>query len=422
MFMKFNQALKDNNIERAVFVTAVVAALGYMVDIFDLLLFSIVRVQSLTDLGVSQDHLLSSGVLLINAQMSGLLIGGILWGILGDKRGRLSVLFGSILLYSVANIANGFVQSVEQYAVLRFIAGVGLAGELGAGVTLASELLPKHLRGLGTTFIATVGMVGAIMAALVAEYAGWRSAYVIGGIMGLALLALRVNVRESGMYKKVMEQKKSSEKKISYGNFLMLLNNSSRLKRYIAVILVGAPLWCVVGIFITFTPEFAKAFGMKDLPNTGKAVLFCYAGLLFGDLFSGLLSQKFKSRKKAIAVFITLTTVFNIMYIVMPYQNIQMYYAMCFVMGVGAGYWAMFVQMGAEQFGTNIRSTAATSIPNMVRGLTVPMTLGFQALIPAVGVIAAGLYIFFITILLASVSLWSLEDTFETDLDYLEEI
>lgn len=420
MIKKFKDVMEKENIEMIVIITAIVAALGYMVDIFDLLLFSIVRMQSLKDLGVAQENLLSSGVHLMNAQMLGLMIGGILWGVLGDKRGRLSVLFGSILIYSVANIANGFVQTVEQYSVLRFIAGVGLAGELGAGVTLASELLPKHLRGLATTFIASVGMIGAVMAALIAEYAGWRMAYMIGGCMGLLLLVLRMNVKESGMYKKVIEYK-TAGKKVSHGNILMLFNDFSRFRRYIAVILVGAPLWCVVGLFITFSPEFAKAFGMVDLPKAGNAVLFCYAGLLVGDLFSGLLSQKLKSRKKAVGVFMFLTTVFSLIYVSIPYQSVSAYYSMCFMLGIGTGYWAMFVQMGAEQFGTNIRSTAATTIPNMVRGLTVPMASGFQYMIPTLGVVHSGLTVFFITMFFATISLISLKDTFETDLDYFEE-
>lgn len=420
MIKKFKETLAQENIEKAVIITAIVAALGYMVDIFDLLLFSIVRVQSLKDLGVPQEELLSSGVFLMNAQMTGLMVGGVLWGILGDRRGRLSVLFGSILLYSVANIANGFVQSVEQYAVLRFIAGVGLAGELGAGVTLASELLPKHLRGLGTTFIASVGMIGAVLAALVAEYAGWRMAYMIGGCMGLVLLFLRLNVKESGMYKKVIELKESTGK-ISHGNILMLFNDFSRFRRYIAVILIGAPLWCVVGLFITFTPEFAKAFGMAELPKAGNAVLFCYSGLLIGDLFSGLLSQKLKSRKKTVAVFMIMTTAFSLLYVMFPYQSTFSYYTMCVFLGIGCGYWAMFVQMGAEQFGTNIRSTAATTIPNMVRGLTVPMASGFHFMIPSLGVVHSGLTVLFITMVLATIALISLKDTFETDLDYFEE-
>jgi MFS transporter, putative metabolite:H+ symporter len=407
-------AMEREGVEKAVMFTAVVAALGYMVDIFDLLLFSIVRVQSLKDLGIEGDAILTQGIVLINSQMAGLMLGGILWGVLGDRMGRVSVLFGSILLYSLANIANAFVQDVPTYALLRFIAGIGLAGELGAGVTLASELLPKHLRGLGTAFIATIGMIGAVLAAVIADITDWRTAYVVGGAMGLCLLALRLNVKESGLYQKV-----SSVTEVSRGNFLLLFRRK-RLLRYLAVILIGAPIWGVVGIFITFTPEFATAFGMAIIPKAGTAVLFCYAGLLAGDLASGVVSQILQSRRKTVAIFLGLLSLAILMYIIAPHESLSHYYGLCFAMGAGAGYWAMFVQMGAEQFGTNIRATAATSIPNMVRGLTVPMTAGFHALIPAFGVIGAGVSVLVIMIILAAGSLFVLPETFKTDLDYTE--
>lgn len=412
---RIKAALERENIERATLMTVVVAALGYFVDVFDLLLFSIVRVQSLQSLGVPAEKILETGILLINTQMAGLLIGGIVWGIWGDRLGRVSVLFGSILLYSVANIANGFVQDVETYAVLRFIAGIGLAGELGAGVTLASELFPRTWRGLGTTFIATIGVSGAVFAAVVAELTDWRTAYIIGGCMGLALLTLRINVRESGLYEKL-----SSEKALSRGNILMLFTNWKIFSRYLGVILIGAPLWGIVGLFVTFTPEFAKDFGMTILPKAGTAVLACYAGLAVGDAFSGILSQLLRSRKKAVGICLVLMCLSIALYVLSPHETIDEYYFLCFLMGVAAGYWAMFVQMGAEQFGTNIRATAATSIPNMVRALTIPMTAGFHALIPFLGVTMAGVSVIAIAIMLAAVSLFFLRETFETDLDYVE--
>ncbi len=414
---KFQSFCAREQIEMAVLFTVLVAALGYMVDIFDLLLFSIVRVQSLKSLGFEGEDLLSKGILLINVQMAGLFVGGILWGIWGDRLGRVSVLFGSILLYSLANIANGFVQTVEMYAVLRFIAGIGLAGELGAGVTLASELFPKQWRGLGTTFIAAVGMIGAVLAALIADMTDWRTAYIIGGLMGLGLLVLRLNVRESGLYEKTAREGKN----ISRGNFLMLFTNKERLLRYLSVILIGAPIWGVVGLFITFTPEFAKDFGMVgDLPKAGMAVLACYAGLLVGDAVSGLLSQRLRSRRKSVMVFLGLTVLSIALYVLWPDKTIPVYYTLCFLMGVGTGYWCMFVQMGAEQFGTNIRATTATTVPNMVRSLTIPMTAGFHALIPFAGVTGAGVSVMAIVIAIAFVCVWFLRETFDTDLDYVE--
>lgn len=400
-------------IDKAVLMTIVVAALGYFVDIFDLILFSIVRVESLKSLGVADERLLPVGIFLINVQMAGLLVGGFLWGMLGDRMGRVSVLFGSIALYSVANILNGFITDVDQYAVLRFIAGVGLAGELGAGISLASELLPKAIRGLGTTFIATIGVLGATFAAVVVEFTDWRMAYIVGGVMGLALLMLRVNARESTLFTEM-------ERGISRGNPLMIFTRWHLLRKYIAVILVGAPIWGVVALFVTFTPEFAKAFGMTDLPKAGMAVLACYAGLAVGDCISGLLSQHLRSRRKAVAVFLVMLSVFIGVYVGTRHDSVMVYYMICGLMGVGAGYWAMFVQMGAEQFGTNIRATAATSIPNMVRATVIPATASFHALIPHLGVIGAGLTVQAGLMLLALAALLSLRDTFAADLDYIE--
>ncbi len=408
------QSLSDKlGIERATLLTIIVAALGYFVDIFDLLLFSIVRVSSLKDLGLEGEELLSSGIFLINVQMAGLLIGGLIWGVWGDKFGRISVLFGSILLYSLANIANGFVQDVNSYAALRFIAGLGLAGELGAGVTLASELLPRQYRGLGTTFIASIGVAGATFAAVIAQITDWRTAYIIGGVMGLCLLALRINVRESALFEKM-------EQGVSKGSLKLFFSSRDTLKRYLAVIMIGAPLWGVVGLFITFTPEFARDMGLTIEPTAGSAVFFCYAGLVVGDLLSGLISQYLRSRKKAIAVFLSLTCFFSLLYAYFPHDSLPVYYTLCFLLGVGAGYWAMFVQIGAEQFGTNIRATAAISIPNMVRGMTIPITIGFHAMTPFLGVTHAGLAVMAILLSMAFLAVSILRETFDADLDYVE--
>jgi MFS transporter, putative metabolite:H+ symporter len=405
---------QKTEIERATMITILVAALGYFVDVFDLLLFSVVRVQSLKDLGFADDQLLTNGIILINIQMAGLLIGGIIWGVWGDRLGRVSVLFGSILLYSVANILNGFVTNIEQYAVLRFLAGIGLAGELGAGVTLASELLPRQWRGLGTTFIASIGVAGAVFAVVVAQITDWRTAYIIGGIMGLGLLVLRLQVRESTLFEEMAGKKEASR-----GNLLMFLKPHV-FKKYIAVILVGAPLWGVIGLFITFTPEFAKYFGTEGTVTAGTAVLFAYSGLVIGDMLSGLISQLLRSRKKAVAIFLALTALFTFIYMYGPHHTVEAYYSLCLLLGIATGYWAMFVQMGAEQFGTNIRATAATSIPNMVRGSVIFTTAAFHFLIPTVGVGPAGLIVVCTLLGLAAIALWSLDETFSADLDYIE--
>lgn len=400
--------------DRLILLSIIVSALGYFVDIFDLLLFSIVRIQSLKDLGVPEESVLDIGVQLINWQMAGLLIGGFFWGILGDKIGRVRVLFASILLYSLANIANGFVQTVDQYAALRFIGGVGLAGELGLGVTLVSELLPKSVRGWGTAIIAGIGTSGAIFAALIADMTDWRTAYIIGGVMGLALLLLRFKLRDAGIFAK------TKHSAISRGSLTTLFGEWRLIKKYAQVVLTGAPIWATIGIFITFTPEFAKAFGMSVTPTAGMAVLASYAGLAVGDILSGFISQYWRSRRKCVVAYLCFLTVAAALFINVRTESLPLYYTLCFLLGLGAGYWAMFVQMGAEKFGTNIRATAATSIPCIVRGMVIPMTMGFHALIAPFGIIGAGVTVMGIVLILAFISIWRTGETFDIDLDYID--
>ena len=393
----------------------VVAALGYFVDIYDLLLFSIVRIPSLQTLGYSGEELMIKGTLLLEIQMFGLLTGGILWGILGDKKGRLSVLFGSILLYSLANIANGFVTTLPQYAILRFIAGIGLAGELGAGITLVAEILPARMRGYGTTLVASVGMFGAVMAYFTADLFDWRIAYWVGGSLGLLLLLARVSIFESSVFLRL------KEKKIPRGNFLMLFTDSSRLKRFVGCILIGLPIWFVIGILITLSPEFGVALNYPDPIIAGKAVMFSYIGLALGDLSSGLLSQWFQSRKKVVLFFILLTLVFIILYFVIPVKTSTSFYFMSVLLGFGVGYWALFVTIAAEQFGTNLRATVATSVPNFIRGTVVPITESFKLLAIYIGIVYSALTIGVITIIIALIALRSIGETFGRDLNYLEE-
>jgi MFS family permease len=402
-------------VDKTVWLAVMVAALGYFVDIYDLLLFSIVRVSSLKGIGVAESELLDKGVLLINTQMAGLLLGGVLWGVLGDKRGRLSVLFGSIFLYSAANLLNAFVQNIEQYAVLRFIAGIGLAGELGAGITLISEILPKRLRGFGTTIVASIGILGAVFGGIIGDLFHWRTAYIIGGSMGFLILLLRVGVRESSLFSKVRE-----EESISRGDFFSLFKSRATLSKYLAVILIGVPIWYVVGILVTFTPEFGKAWNMVDLPTAGRAVMFTYLGLAVGDFASGLMSQLAQSRKKVILLYILLTAAMVAVHLVVSRQSSTLYYAMCVLMGFGAGYWAMFVTVAAEQFGTNIRSTVTTSAPNFVRGAVIPLAFLFQTGAARFGVSTAGIMVGFLSFGVALFALSRLEETFHKDLDYLE--
>jgi MFS family permease len=401
-------------VEKKVWLAVLVAALGYFVDIYDLLLFSIVRVQSLKDLGYTDADLMAKGVLLINIQMGGLLLGGVLWGILGDRKGRLSVLFGSIIMYSSANLLNGFVQNIEQYAILRFIAGIGLAGELGAGITLISELLPKRVRGFGTTMVAAIGILGAVFGAFMGEMFSWRTAYMIGGGMGFLILLLRVGVTESGMFEKVKDAT------VSRGNFLMLFATRERVIKFISCIVIGIPVWYVVGIFLTFAPEFGKAFGMTEMPTGGDAVMYGYIGISLGDISSGLISQWLQSRRKAILLFLAVTVASVITHLVYPHSTRFTFYATCLFMGFGVGYWAMFVQVAAEQFGTNIRSTVTTSVPNFVRGAVIPLTASFQWGVPQFGAIHTVIVIGVFTLAITLLGLYALEESFHKDLDYHE--
>lgn len=401
---------------RRIALAVVVAAFGYFVDIYDLILFSIVRLASLRDLGVAQGDLLNTGILLLNWQMGGMLVGGIIWGVLGDRRGRLSVLFGSISLYSIANIANGFATTVPMYAALRFVAGLGLAGELGAGVTLVSETMTIEGRGYGTTIVAAFGILGAVVAALVGGAFSWRIAYFVGGGMGLALLAMRVGVYESGAFEQV------ARTNVSRGNFLSLFSRWSQIRKYVSVICVGLPAWFVVAILVTFSPEFGQAMGMTRAPDPGRAVMFCYIGLSAGGFLSGFLSQAFRNRKKVTFTFIVMSGLFIGLHFIVAKQSLGIFYVMCFVLGIGTGYWAVFMTIAAEQFGTNIRATVATTAPNFVRGAVVPMTSAYQLLRAPLGIQGAGLLVGFASVALALVALANLDETFGRDLNFVEEL
>jgi MFS family permease len=396
----------------------IVAALGYFVDIYDLILFSIVRVESLNSLGITAtQQVTDQGLFLINMQMGGMLLGGILWGVLGDKKGRLSVLFGSILLYSLANLANGFVTTIDQYAWLRLIAGIGLAGELGAGITLVSESLPKEKRGYGTMIVATIGVSGALLGYWVGNRFGWRNAYFVGGGLGLALLLLRVSVFESGLF----EQQAQSH--VARGNFLSLFTNTARLGKYLRILLIGVPLWFVVGILVTLAPEFGRALGLTGEVTAGLAVFWCYFGLVFGDFFSGALSQLWHSRNKALQVFLAFCALLVGVYLFgVKGASPTAFYAVCFVLGVSVGFWALFVTVAAEQFGTNLRATVATTAPNFARGAVVGLVPAFKYLSGTLGGIVPGAAVLGgLSLLVAFWAVSTLPESYGKDLDYVEE-
>ena len=395
-------------------IPVIVAALGYFVDIYDLLLFAIVRIPSLKSLGLSATDIDKQGELILGIQMVGLLIGGIIWGIAGDKKGRLSILFGSIILYSLANIANGFVQTLPQYAIARFVAGIGLAGELGGGITLVAELLKKEQRGIGTSLVAGLGLTGAVVAFFISQKYDWRICYFIGGGLGFLLLLMRVSVFESGMYK-------SMDQSISKGNFLMFFTNGKRFKKYACSILLGLPTWYVIGILIAFSNKFAKSFGISEDVSPGKATMYAYVAISIGDVLAGLLSHVLKSRKKALYVFYVLTIIMISLYFMQTAaSSAATMYWISAGLGLATGFWAIFVTMGAEQFGTNLRATAATTIPNMVRGSLPLMLLLFNGLQHYFSYVMSGLITGIVVMIISIVATVLTEETFHKELDYIE--
>lgn len=393
----------------------VVGALGYFVDIYDLILFAVVRISSLQGLGFSGDQLVTQGTWLINWQMGGMLLGGVLWGLLGDRYGRLKVLFGSIILYSLANLANGLVHDLNTYTVCRFLAGLGLAGELGGCVTLVAEVLPQAIRGYGTVMVSAVGVLGALLAGYVGLHFDWRTAYYIGGGLGIVLLFLRLAVSESGLFRQMKDVAKPS-----FGSQILLLASPGRIGRYLCCVLVGLPNWYVIGLVILFSPEFAKALNATGPIVPPLAIAFGYAGISLGGLASGGLSQWLRSRKIVLLLFIVLTFVLTNVFFLLSNPSTELLYALIFLIGVAVGYWAIFVTVAAEHFGTNMRATVATTVPNFSRGSVIPITMLFTWLKPQFGALPSGLAVGWLVTIIALAGWCGLRETFHDDLDYLE--
>jgi MFS family permease len=393
----------------------IVGARGFFVDIYDLLLFNIIRKPSLQSLGLSGNDILTTGENILSIQMIGILLGGIFWGIMGDKKGRKSVLFGSILLYSIATILNGMATNITQYTICRFIAGLGLAGELGASITLTSEILPKEKRGIGATIIATTGVFGTITAYFVNQwFHDWRLCYYIGGAMGLILLLLRVRFLESAMFNEV---KKTT---ISRGNFFMFFADRDRFLRYLRGVLIGLPVWYVIGILMTFSDNFAKEFGLGEI-DPAKAVLYQYVGLVFGDLSAGIISNLIKSRKKTLFLFYGLICIFIAVYF-LYHKDENSFYLTCLGLGFGSGLSVLYITMSAEQFGTNLRAAAAISIPNVVRGFLPLIILLFKGLRTSTGnFIMGGWLTGIIVMTIAFIAARFTRESFGKDMNFLEQ-
>lgn len=408
---------------RSIFTAAViVAALGYFVDIYDLLLFSVIWKPSLKDMGVPPAELIGTGEMLINTQMTGLLLGGILWGVMGDKRGRLSVLFGSIVTYSLANIMNGFANEVWHYALLRFIAGIGLAGELGAGITLVAESLPKEKRGWGTMLVAAVGVSGAVFAGMMwrllsnngADISAWRTCYFIGGALGLALLILRIGVYESGMFTQLVSQH------VDRGNFVKLFNNKERFLRYMRCILVGLPTWFSIGVLVTFCQSFAEQLGVVGAVESGIAIMYAYSGITIGDFAAGYLSQVLKSRRKALFTFLMFTALGFLMYFNARGVSAQYFYMIIGFIGFGTGFWAVVVTNAAEQFGTNLRNTVATTVPNFIRGSLPLLIFLYKGLQTYFSQLHSAAIVAVLCIIVPMVAVHYSAETYGKELEYVE--
>jgi putative MFS transporter len=396
----------------------IVAALGYFVDIYDLLLFTVVKKESMLQVGATDASLLADSSRVINWQMIGLLLGGICWGILADKKGRLSVLFGSIILYSVANFLTAYIHTVDQYALCRFVAGLGLAGELGAGITLVSELLPKEKRGIGTSMVAGIGLIGAVVAYFTYQFTkDWRLCYKIGGVLGMVLLILRVSVAESGMFLEV------KQRSVRRGNFFMFFTNGRRFRKYLNAILIGLPTWYVIGILINQSDRFARSMYGSTTLDSGRSIMFAYIAISIGDILVGFICQWFKSRKKGLLVFYILCLIFGFLFFSPINNKDSTMYFLSAMLGFSTGFWAIFVTMGAEQFGTNLRATAATTIPNMVRGSLPLLNLLFLNLFQknwGWTLVRSGIITGIIVMLITFIAFYFTEETYHKDLNYTE--
>ena len=401
--------------KRHIWLAIIASALGFFVDLYDIIILSIVRSKSLLELGVPETELLSKGVFLINIQMVGMLIGGFVWGIIGDKMGRLSVLFGSIILYSTATFANAYAPNFEIYLLLRFLAGLGLAGELGAAITLVTEQMPQKYRGIGPAIIGGSGMLGAIVGAYIGGKYSWQFTYQLGGGLGFALLILRLGVLESGMFN-AMKDKTSNK-----GNLRLLFKNKDYIIKYISICVLGFPVWYVNGVVMTFTPEIAKAWGMTEIPSVSSVFTYYFIGLTFGDLTGGFVSQYLKSRKKAIRLYLSMYAVAAMVFFTVGNHSLTLYYGLLLFLGFCVGYSIVLLTLAAEQYGTNIRATVTTSTLNILRATVIPQTLLFGFLSPYIGIVNSAMVVGVVAILLAFWGLSNLEETFHKDLNYMEE-
>ncbi len=402
---------------KAITLGIIVSALGFFVDLYDIMALAAIGETSLKAIGVAAENIKNDINYLQSMQMLGMLIGGFLWGIIGDKYGRLKVLFGSIILYSFFTFLNAFVTGTGQYAACRFLAGLGLAGELGAGITLVSEQMKKEKRGLGPAIIAGFGVLGAIVAVFIGKYADWRTVYITGGVLGFLLLILRIGVVESGLFTI------AKTSKISKGNFLIILRNWNYLKKFLCILLVGIPGWFVNGVMMQFSNYISSSMGMNPLPDKGKVIIYFFIALSLGDVLGGLVSQWLKSRKKSMYIFLSLHLLMLILFFTIGKNSAQLYYIIFAGLGLSVGFVIQLFTLAAEQFGTNIRTLVTSSGLNLVRGWVIPLGALFAWMNDSLHIIewkVAAIIAFSV----AAVSFWALsqlDETFNNELEFVSE-
>lgn len=392
--------------------TVLVVALGYYVDAYDLLVMSAVRKPSLLSLGVPESETLNIGLSLLNYQLVGLMIGGVMWGVIADKYGRKKALFGSILIYSFANIANGYINSVNMYYWLRIIAGFGLAGELGVGISLITENVAKERRTISTAIVSFFGMLGASTGGWFGSIFEWQNCFLIGGFAGLLLLLLRLKVEESVMFNEI------KDKNVSKGNIWMIIKNPKTLLTYFFCTLAGAASILFIGVFIQSTPELGKLFNLNI--TAGIALIWYYLGASVSEIIAGLLSKLLKERKAPIYIFYAISLLAITNFCVNVPNSPYFFYLNCLFLGFGLGWWSQLITLSAELFGINVRATAATSIPTFARAWNIPFSNIFKQNIPNLGIVNSAFGIGVIVVSLAIISITMVKETFENDANFIE--
>jgi hypothetical protein len=247
------------------------------------------------------------------------------------------------------------------------------------------------------------------------ELFDWRTCYYIGGALGLTLLLLRMQVKESVLFKQVKQAG------VKRGDFLMFFNNKERALLYLRCIMIGIPAWYIIGVLVTFSDQFGKEFGIEGI-DPGKAIMYQYMAIAFGDLTAGLLSKLLNSRKKALFVFYGITTLFLGLYFgLRGGGSAQNMYWLCAGLGFGTGFSVIYITMSAEQFGTNLRATAAVTIPNMVRGALPLIIILFKGMRNWTGSYVTGAVLTGALLMLIAVyAAIGIRETYNKELDFVE--